>query len=228
MRIRTFESHEAPSPDGGEPIELLPSKIIGIGVNYRAHAVEMGKPLPTEPLMFLKASSALLPDGENIVRPRGYQRVDHEAELGVVIGRRCRRVSARDAMSYVMGVTCINDVTVRDLQQRDGQWTRAKGFDSFCPLGPRIVRGLDPGDLRISCRVNGEVRQDSRTSDLIQPVPQLIAFISQVMTLEAGDVISTGTPSGVGNLSPGDVVEVEIEGIGVLRNTVVDGPEDNA
>jgi 2-keto-4-pentenoate hydratase/2-oxohepta-3-ene-1,7-dioic acid hydratase in catechol pathway len=209
----------------GDHIDLRPGKIIGIGVNYRAHAVEMGKKPPAEPLMFLKPSSAMIASGEAIVRPRGFERVDHEAELGVVIGRRARRVEAGAALDYIRGFTCINDVTVRDLQRSDGQWSRAKGMDTFCPVGPCIAADLDPSNLRIVARVNGEVRQDSTTADLIFSVPELIAFISRYMTLEPDDIISTGTPSGVGNLSAGDRVEVEIEGIGVLENTVVDAPE---
>ncbi|HSD91189.1 MAG TPA: fumarylacetoacetate hydrolase family protein [Kofleriaceae bacterium] len=201
-----------------------PSKIIGIGQNYRAHAAEMGKGIPEEPLMFLKPPSAVIADGMPIERPAGYERVDHEGELGVVIGKRAHRVSREHALEYVQGFTCVNDVTVRDLQKKDGQWTRAKGFDTFCPIGPRIVPGLDPSNLRVTTRVNGQVRQDSSTSDLIFDVPTLISFVSQHMTLEPGDVISTGTPSGVGNLNPGDVVEVEISGIGVLRNPVVAKP----
>ena len=207
-----------------DSIDLVPSKIIGIGVNYRAHAVEMGKGLPEEPLMFLKPRSALLPDGGVIERPGGYDRVDYEGELGVVIGQRARRISRDQALAHVLGFTCINDVTVRDLQKKDTQWTRAKGFDTFCPLGPKIVAGLDPSNLRIRTRVNGAVKQDSTTSDLIFDVPTLIAFVSQHMTLEVGDVISTGTPSGVGGLAPGDVCEIEIEGIGILRNTVIARP----
>ena len=205
----------------GVPMDLVPSKIIGIGVNYRAHAVEMGKGLPEEPLMFLKPRSAMIADGTAIERPPGYARVDYEGELGVVIGRRTRRVSAEQALDHVLGYTCINDVTVRDLQAKDGQWARAKGFDTFCPIGPRIVSGLDPFELKITTRVDGQVRQDSSTSDLIFDVPTLIAFCSMHMTLEPGDVISTGTPAGVGNLVPGNVVEVEIQGIGVLRNPVI-------
>jgi 2-keto-4-pentenoate hydratase/2-oxohepta-3-ene-1,7-dioic acid hydratase in catechol pathway len=183
----------------------------------------MGKTLPEEPLLFMKPPSALIGPGEPIYRPSGYQRVDHEAELAVVIGRRGRNIAEADALDYVKGFTCLNDVTVRDLQKKDGQWTRAKGFDSFCPIGPRIVGGLDPSDLAIRARVNGEVRQDSRTSDLIFSVPQLIAFVSRYMTLEEDDLLSTGTPSGVGNLSAGDHVEIVIEGIGVLGNPVVQG-----
>lgn len=200
---------------------MQPSKIIGIGVNYRLHALEMGKPLPKEPLIFFKPPSAVIGDGEAIVRPRGYQKVEFEGELGVVIATRTYRVSRSEALGVVAGYTCVNDVTVRDLQHSDGQWARAKGFDTFCPIGPRVVPGLDPTDLRIVTRLNGQVRQDARTSDLIFDVATLVAFCSQYMTLEAGDVISTGTPAGVGNIEPGDVVEVDIEGIGVLRNPVV-------
>lgn len=201
---------------------MRPGKIIGVGTNYRAHAVEMGKPIPDEPLLFLKPSTAVIGDGEAIVRPRGYERVDFEGELGVVIGTRCRRVRAAEALKYVAGYTIVNDVTVRDLQKKDGQFTRAKGFDTFCPVGPRVVAGLDPSDLRIVTRQNGVVRQDSRTSDLIFSVAQVIEVASRVMTLEPGDLISTGTPSGVGPIAPGDVIEIEIEGIGVLRNPVVE------
>lgn len=200
---------------------LRPTKIVGIGQNYRAHAAEMGKGIPEEPLMFLKPSSAIIRDGMPIERPAGYERVDYEGELGVVIGKRARHVSRESALDHVAGYTCINDVTVRDLQKKDGQWARAKGFDTFCPIGPRIVAGLDPSNLRITTRVNGAIKQDSSTSDLIFDVPTLIAFVSRYMTLDEGDLISTGTPAGVGNLNPGDVVEVEIAGIGVLRNPVI-------
>jgi 2-keto-4-pentenoate hydratase/2-oxohepta-3-ene-1,7-dioic acid hydratase in catechol pathway len=201
-----------------------PGKIVGIGQNYRAHALEMGKGIPEEPLMFLKPPSAVIADGMPIERPPGYERVDFEGELGVVIGKRAHRIGRREALEYVQGYVCINDVTVRDLQKKDGQWTRAKGFDTFCPMGPRIATGIDPSRLHITTRVNGVMRQDSSTADLIFDVPTLIAFCSEHMTLEPGDVISTGTPSGVGNLDPGDVVEVEIEGIGVLRNPVIARP----
>jgi len=220
-----------------ETLDLVPSKIIGIGQNYRAHAVEMGKGIPEEPLMFLKPRSALIGDGAAIERPAGFERVDYEGELGVVIGTRASRISKEHALDVVLGYTCVNDVTVRDLQKKDGQWARAKGFDTFCPIGPRIVPGrrsesgglhsgpgLDPRALRITTRVNGKVRQDSSTSDLIFDVATLISFCSQYMTLEAGDVISTGTPAGVGNLMPGDVVEIDIEGIGVLTNPVIARP----
>ncbi|MFT3695301.1 MAG: fumarylacetoacetate hydrolase family protein [Kofleriaceae bacterium] len=203
---------------------LQPSKIIGIGVNYRAHAQEMGKGLPSEPLMFLKPPSSIIRPGEPIHRPEGFERVDFEGELGVVIGQRCARVERAKALDMVLGYTIVNDVTVRDLQKKDGQWARAKGFDTFCPVGPRIVAGLDPRNLKLVTRVNGDVKQDSSTADMVHDVAALIAFCSQYMTLEAGDLISTGTPAGVGNLDPGDVVEVEIEGIGVLSNPVIARP----
>ncbi len=204
-----------------EPYDLRPSKIIGVGRNYRAHAEELGHDLPTEPLLFFKAPSALVAAGEPIVRPGGFERVDHEAELGVVIAQRARNVAAANALDIVLGYTCVNDVTVRDLQKRDVQFTRAKSFDSFCPVGPRIVSGLDPSKLAVECRVNGEVRQSSTTARMIFDVPTLIETITRVMTLEPGDLIATGTPAGVGQLWPGDRVEVEVEGIGVLANPVV-------
>jgi 2-keto-4-pentenoate hydratase/2-oxohepta-3-ene-1,7-dioic acid hydratase in catechol pathway len=208
--------------DPGASASLRPTKIVAIGVNYRLHAREMGKELPAEPLMFLKPTSSLIGPGQAIELPPGYARIDYEAELGVVIGARVRHVSPDRALDAVAGLTCINDVTVRDLQERDGQWTRAKGFDTFCPIGPRVVGGVDPSNLRIVSRVNGETRQDSRTSDLIFSVPEIIAFVSKVMTLEPGDIIATGTPSGVGPLTPGDRVEIEIEDVGVLANPVVE------
>lgn len=226
MRIPVIDPGRGPA--GRQVIDLHPTKIVCIGANYRAHIAEMGKRVPDEPVLFMKPSTAMIAAGEPIVRPRGYQRVDFEGELALVIGRRARRVSAAQALEVVLGLTIVNDVTVRDLQQKDGQWTRAKGFDSFCPIGPQVVTGLDPADLRIVTKVNGETRQDSRTSDLIFPVPFLIEFISRHMTLEPGDVISTGTPSGVGNLAPGDRVAVEIEGIGVLENPVIDEGEPPA
>jgi 2-keto-4-pentenoate hydratase/2-oxohepta-3-ene-1,7-dioic acid hydratase in catechol pathway len=207
-------------PTNKLPLSRTPSKIVGIGINYRAHAAEMGKPLPEEPLLFLKPPSALIGPGEPIVRPAGYARVDFEGELCVVIGRRASRVSAAQALEHVAGYTIMNDVTVRDLQKKDVQYTRAKGFDSFAPCGPRIVSGLDASNLRLVTRVNGKTRQDSSTSDLVFHVPALVAFVSRYMALEEGDLITTGTPSGVGNLEPGDTVEIEIEGIGVLSNPV--------
>ncbi len=223
----TFTDAEASGSRRRYTIDLIPSKIVCVGQNYHAHAAEMGKEAPAEPLLFLKAPSALAAAGEPIVRPAGYTRVDYEGELAVVIGRRARRVEAARALDHVLGFSCLNDVTVRDLQVKDGQWMRAKSFDGFCPFGPSIRGGLDPSDLRLVTRVNGSIKQDTRTTDLIFPVPVLLEFITRYMTLEPGDIVSTGTPSGVGNLNPGDTVEIELEGVGVLSNPVV-GEDDEA
>jgi 2-keto-4-pentenoate hydratase/2-oxohepta-3-ene-1,7-dioic acid hydratase in catechol pathway len=198
-----------------------PSKIVAIGRNYADHAAEFGNTAPDEPLLFLKPPSAVIGPEAPIRYPRLSHHVDHEAELAVVIGKPAWRVPAARADEYILGYTCGNDITARDLQQEDAQWTRAKGFDSFCPLGPWIETELDPGQLRIRCRVNGETRQVGHTSDMVHAIPYLIEYITQVMTLEMGDVILTGTPAGVGPLKPGDQVEVEIEQIGILRNTIV-------
>lgn len=204
-------------------VELLsptePSKIVCIGLNYREHANELKMKLPDEPIIFLKPPSAVLDPGKEIIYPKSSVRVDYEGELGVVIGKRCKNVAAKDYADYVLGYTCFNDVTARDLQQKDGQWTRAKSFDTFAPFGPAIAR-IDPLNADIQTRVNGETKQKSNTSDLIFDVPKLIEFVSGVMTLLPGDVIATGTPPGVGQLQKGDIVEVEIEGIGVLKNSV--------
>jgi 2-keto-4-pentenoate hydratase/2-oxohepta-3-ene-1,7-dioic acid hydratase in catechol pathway len=204
---------------------LLPpceaSKIVCIGLNYRDHAAEMEKPLPPEPLIFLKAVSALLPPGGAVTLPADSQRVEHEGELALVVGRRASHVPASEALSYVFGYTCLDDVTARDIQRREKLYARAKGYDSFCPVGPWLETEIaDPQDVTIELRVNGTVRQRGTTADMIFPVPELIAFISRVMTLEPGDLISTGTPPGVGPLVSGDGVEVEIPVIGVLRHTV--------
>src|ERR1044072_2754755 len=200
---------------------VVPSKIVCVGRNYREHAAELGNAMPSEPLLFLKAPSTIIGDGETIELPELSQRVEHEGELAVVIGRRCRRLStSEDPLTYVLGYTCLNDVTARDLQRRDVQFTRGKSFDTFCPVGPYIVTGLDPLDLSVDTRVNGEVRQSARASALAFPVPEIIRYISHAMTLEPGDLIATGTPAGVGPLQAGDVCEVEVEGIGTLRNTV--------
>lgn len=202
---------------------VCPTKVICVGRNYVAHAAEHGVEVPTEPLLFLKPPSSIIGPGESIIVPSLSQRVEHEAELAVVIGKRCRNVTPEEAWSYVLGVTCGNDVTARDLQRKDGQWTRGKGFDTFCPIGPWIVTGLqeaDVADLSVVCRVNGAVRQEGRTSQMVFSPAMLIAYAASVMTLEPGDVFLTGTPSGVGLLTPGDVVEVEIESIGLLRNPV--------
>jgi 2-keto-4-pentenoate hydratase/2-oxohepta-3-ene-1,7-dioic acid hydratase in catechol pathway len=197
-----------------------PGKIVAVGKNYLDHVREMGGTAAAEePILFMKPPSAVIGDGDAILLPPQSERVDYEGELVAVIGERLRRVDAATALRGVRGYCCGNDVTARDLQARDGQWTRAKGFDTFCALGP-VASGVDPGDLAITTRVNGEVRQQSRTSLLITPVGELIAFISRVMTLDPGDAVFTGTPAGVGPLQEGDVVEVEIEGVGLLRNPV--------
>ena len=198
-----------------------PSKIVALGVNYRSHGDEMGSRLPAEPLLFIKPSTAVIGPEDGIVYPEMSERVDYEGELGVVIGRRARNVTAAEARSYILGYTCCNDVTARDLQARDKQWTRAKGFDTFAPLGPCIETEVDPYRLRLETRLNGEVKQTTSTGDLIFGVYELVSFISRVMTLLPGDVIATGTPGGIGPMQPGDTVEVEIEGIGTLRNKVV-------
>jgi 2-keto-4-pentenoate hydratase/2-oxohepta-3-ene-1,7-dioic acid hydratase in catechol pathway len=202
-----------------------PGKIVGVGRNYREHAAELNHAVPDEPLLFLKPSTAILQPGQPIVRPRGWERVDFEGELGVVIGKTCRRVARKDALSYVAGYTIVNDVTVRDLQKKDGQWTRAKGFDTFCPCGPVLVDDVDPARLRIVTRVDGVVKQDAPTSDMIFDVATIIEVASRAMTLEPGDLIATGTPSGVGPIVAGNVVEIEIEGIGTLSNPVVEESE---
>jgi 2-keto-4-pentenoate hydratase/2-oxohepta-3-ene-1,7-dioic acid hydratase in catechol pathway len=199
---------------------VLPSKIVAIGLNYRAHAEETGRGLPEEPMIFLKPTTSVISPQDAIVLPPQSQRVDHEAELAVVIGKATRNVSAADALEYVLGYTCANDVTARDLQAKDVQFTRAKGFDTFCPLGPHVVTDIDGGKLDIACRVNGEVRQQSNTSDLVFGVAELVEFVSSVMTLLPGDVICTGTPDGISPIVDGDRVEVEIESIGVLSNPV--------
>ena len=199
-----------------------PSKIVAVGRNYAEHAAEFNNPLPEEPLIFLKPPTSIIAPGQEIVRPAVAQRVDHESELGVVIGRQCHGVSQAEALDYVLGYTCLNDVTERVLQRKDVQFTRGKGFDTFCPLGPVIALDLDPADLTIRCLVNGQVRQASRTASMIFPVAKLVSFISEVMTLLPGDVIATGTPEGVGPLVDGDEVTVEVQGIGRLVNPVRD------
>jgi len=208
-------------------LELLPpaqpTKIICVGLNYRDHAEELNMPIPDNPLIFLKPPSAIIGHEGKIVYPEVTKQVDFEGELAVIIGTRCKNVSASDAHKVIMGYTCFNDVTARDIQKKDKQWTRSKSFDTFAPLGPFIADPTtDVSNLSIRTRVNGKLRQDSTTANMIFDIPYLIEFISGVMTLEKGDIIATGTPSGVGEMFVGDVVEVEIEGVGVLRNTVVD------
>jgi 2-keto-4-pentenoate hydratase/2-oxohepta-3-ene-1,7-dioic acid hydratase in catechol pathway len=203
---------------------VRPSKIVCVGRNYREHAAELGNKPPAEPLLFFKPPSSLLAPGAAILRPRISQRVDYEGELGVVIGKTCRHVrDDEDVRPYILGYTCVDDVTARDLQSKDGQFTRAKGFDTFCPVGPVVVSELDPwAGAGVETRVNGEVRQCGTTKDFIFALDAVIRHITQVMTLLPGDLIATGTPAGVGPLVAGDVVEVRVEGVGVLKNSVAD------
>jgi len=202
---------------------VCPSKIVCVGRNYREHAAELGNEVPTEPLIFLKPPSSLLAPGAQVRRPRIAERVDHEGELGVVIAKKCYQLADdEDVRPYVLGYTCVNDVTARDLQKKDGQWTRAKGFDTFCPVGPLVTNEIDPwAGIAVETRVNGEVRQQGNTRDFIFPVDVVIRYISQVMTLLPGDLIPTGTPQGVGPVLAGETMEVMVEGIGTLSNPVV-------
>jgi 2-keto-4-pentenoate hydratase/2-oxohepta-3-ene-1,7-dioic acid hydratase in catechol pathway len=199
---------------------VLPSKVVAIGKNYADHATEMGGDVPEQPLVFLKPSTSVVGSGDPIAYPPSSSRVDYEGELAVVIGRLCRDVPESRAAEVVFGYTCANDVTARDQQATDGQWSRAKGYDSFCPLGPWIETDLSPDDLRLTTTLNGEVKQDGRTSQIVHKIPALITYITACMTLLPGDVILTGTPAGVGPMEIGDEVEVEIEGIGSLVNVV--------
>jgi len=200
---------------------VAPSKIVCVGRNYREHAAELGNKMPDEPLLFLKAPSSIIGNDEQIELPPQSQQVEHEGELGVVIGRRARNLSEDDdALSYVFGYTCVNDVTARDLQRKDVQFTRGKSFDTFCPVGPWIVTDLDPTKVDVTTRVNGDVKQHGHTGDMAFSVDYLIRYISAIMTLFPGDLIATGTPAGVSRLRGGDTVEVEVSGIGVLRNKV--------
>ena len=207
-----------------DPASLLspvqPGKIVGIGRNYREHAKELNNPMPAEPVIFLKAPSSLIGPGEPVVLPPESQRVEHEGEIAVVIGRRIKRATPEEARAAVLGVTCANDVTARDLQRKDPCFSRAKSFDTFCPLGPAILTGADLEDLEVVTRVNGEERQRGHTRDMTWGIVDLVVYASRMMTLEPGDVLLTGTPAGVGPLVDGDQVEVEVSGVGVLRNPV--------
>jgi len=222
LRTRRIE------PVGLDEAALLPpvrpSKIVCVGRNYREHAAELGHDVPQEPLLFLKAPSALLAPGGTVLRPKISERVDYEGELGVVIGKRCHQPAAdEDVRTYILGYTCVNDVTARDLQNKDGQWSRAKGFDTFCPIGPVVVDGLDPwAGVGVETRVNGAVRQSGTTANFIFALDVVIRHIAQAMTLFPGDVIATGTPAGVGPVVAGDAMEVSVEGVGTLRNSVAD------
>ena len=216
---RVLESSEV--PDGARLVApVSPTKIVCVGRNYAEHAKELGNEAPPEPILFLKPPSAILDPGGTIVRPAASQRVDFEGELAIVIGRQVKNVKAAEWRDYVLGFACANDVTARDLQKKDGQFTRGKGFDTFCPVGPCIETELDVSNLRVTTRVNGDVRQDGSTSQMMFSCAFLVEFISGIMTLMPGDVILTGTPAGVGPLNSGDVVQVEVEGIGVLTNHV--------
>ena len=203
---------------------MRPTKIVCVGRNYREHAKELGNEVPSELLIFLKPPSSLIGPGEAVRRPAISQRVDHEGELGIVIGSRCHKLrDDEDVRDYIRGFTCVNDVTARDLQKKDNQWTRGKGFDTFCPTGPIVSDEIDPwAGVTVETRVNGAVRQHGTTSDMLFTLDQIIRYIADVMTLYPGDLIATGTPEGVGQLAAGDVVEVEVQGVGTLRNPVVD------
>ena len=198
---------------------VAPSKIVCVGRNYREHAAELGNKMPDEPLLFLKAPSAVIASGDEIELPRASQQVEHEGELGVVIGRLAHKIND-DPLSYVFGYTCVNDVTARDLQRKDVQFTRGKSFDTFCPVGPWIETDIDPTNATVQTRLNGELKQKGNTADMAFPVAFLITYISEIMTLYPGDLIATGTPAGVSRMNPGDTVEVEVTGIGVLRNSI--------
>ena len=217
--VKTDQSYQL------DEVKLLspckPSKVVALGVNYRSHGEEMSHRIPEEPLIFIKPPTSVIGTEADVVYPLISQRVDYEGELGVVIGKRTRYVPPQDAYKHIFGYTCVNDVTARDIQARDKQWTRAKGFDTFCPIGPCIETEVNPDNLILETRLNGKRKQYTSTADLIFPVNQLVSFISQVMTLLPGDVIATGTTAGVGPMQPDDMVEVEIEGIGILRNYVV-------
>ena len=200
---------------------VAPLKVVCVGRNYRAHAAELGNKMPDEPLLFLKAPSAVIASDDEIELPRASQQVEHEGELGVVIGRLARKIPAKDdPLSYVFGYTCVNDVTARDLQRKDVQFTRGKSFDTFCPVGPWIETEIDPRSVTVQTRLNGEVKQKGNTADMAFPVAFLIRYISEIMTLYPGDLIATGTPAGVSRMQPGDTVEVEVTGIGILRNRI--------
>ncbi len=230
--MRAIEGDVFAGPTGyrvGDPISagrilapVLPSKIVAVGLNYRDHAAEVKKPLPAEPLMFIKPSTAVIGPGDAIRIPPGVGRVDHEAELGVVIGKRAYRIPRARARDVVLGLICLNDVTARDAQARDGQWTRAKGFDTFAPIGPCMAIGLDADSLDVEGWVNDERRQASNTRQLIFPIDELIAYVSSVMTLLPGDVLATGTPAGIGPIKAGDRVTIRVSGIGDLVNPVTD------
>lgn len=200
---------------------VMPSKIVAVGINYRDHATEMKHDLPEDPVLFIKPPTAVIGPEDKVIRPQMSQRVDYEAELALVIGKKAKDVEPEEALEYILGATCLNDVTARDLQSKDGQWTRAKSFDTFAPMGPFIVTDVDYNEIDIELVLNGETKQKSNTRYFISNAQKIVSYISKVMTLNPGDVIATGTPSGVGPMKSGDVVEVRLEGIGVLRNHIL-------
>lgn len=200
----------------------LPTKIVAVGLNYHNHAKELGMNAPRHPIIFIKPNTTIISNGETIILPSISERVDYEAELALIIGKKCKDVSEKDALDYVEGFTCLNDVTARDLQKLDGQWTRSKSFDTFCPIGPKLIKvgKINPNNVSIQCFLNGELKQESSTREFIFKVEKIISFISQAMTLNPGDIITTGTPPGIGPMKSGDIVEVKIEGIGTLKNPI--------
>jgi 2-keto-4-pentenoate hydratase/2-oxohepta-3-ene-1,7-dioic acid hydratase in catechol pathway len=206
---------------------VRPSKIVCVGRNYKDHAAELGNEVPKEPLLFLKPPSALLPSGETVIKPHICQRLDFEGELGIVIGKRCRSLSAADDLrSYIRGYVLVNDITARDIQKSDGQWTRGKGFDTFCPVGPIVSDEIDPAfgaPITVTTQLNGEPRQKGSTADLIFPIAELLVYITACMTLEPGDLVPTGTPAGVGPMQPGDLITMQIAGLGTLSNRIAAG-----
>ncbi len=215
-----FDGREFPLSKARLLSPVMPSKVVCLGKNYTDHAMEVDKIIPDEPLLFLKPPSSIIDPDSDILHPKQSKRVDYEAELAVVIGSRCSNVQLGESPKVIFGYTCLNDVTARDLQGRDGQWTRSKSFDTFCPIGPWIETELDPNSARVQARLNGLIKQDASTADLIFNVDRLVHFITQVMTLLPGDIIATGTPAGIGPMQHGDIIEVEITGIGVLRNRI--------
>lgn len=200
---------------------VYPSKIIAVGLNYRDHAEEFNQSIPDEPILFMKPPTSVIGHGDSIIYPDSSGRVDFEAEIAAVVKKRAFKIKEENAQNYILGYTCLNDVTARDLQKKDGQWTRSKSFNTFCPIGPVIETEIDPNRVNIFSRLNGEVKQSSNTMNFIFPLFQLFSFVSNIMTLLPGDVITTGTPSGVGPMKPGDIIEIEVEGIGVLQNRVI-------
>lgn len=222
--VATRRMSHIPLSDASLLPPVRPSKIVCVGRNYREHASELGNEVPIEPLLFLKPPSSLLAPGAQIRRPRVSQRTDYEGELGLVISKACYKLSdTEDVRPYILGYTCVNDFTARDLQNKDDQWTRAKGFDTFCPVGPVVTDQLDPWTgVGVTTHVNGQIRQDGNTRDFIFSLDVILRFISQVMTLKPGDLVATGTPKGVGPVTAGDVIDVSVEGVGTLRNPVVD------